>query len=317
MDYTFENMKKWASIGPKNIVGWISEHIAEQDEQYTLVVADAANRIGIQEFLQKHPDKFIEVGIAETNLVGVAAAMAQEGYHVAAVAYAPFITARVLDAVRVNMGYMKAPVVLIGLGAALCSGDLGATHTSFEDIANMRDIPEMVVISPADCTETVKAYEAAITCGKPVYLRLTAGIGQQMVYHDDYDYQIGKSVTLKEGTDIAFITTGTITYQVMQAVNMIEEQGISCKVINMHTIKPLDIDSIKALQGMKKIYTVEEHNIIGGLGSAVAEVLAEMDNMPRLRRIGIQDRFFKANTIDKLWEEAGLTPKQIADQVLN
>jgi transketolase len=309
--YTEENIKKWNTLGMKGIVGWIANELASKDTSFTFVYADVARRISIEELEKTYPDQCIEVGIAEQNQVGVAAAMALEGFNVFAIAYAPFITARVLDQVRVNLGYMKSPVKLIGLGAGLSAGDLGATHTALEDIANMRGIPNIYVISPADCTECVKVFEAISQTNKPAYIRLTIGYGDQQIYMKDYKFEIGKAIILNEGSDLAIISTGTVTYQALKAVEQLHKKGITCKLINMHTIKPLDTAILDTIIHYKAIITIEEHSIIGGLGSAVAEFLSSYAQHAPLYRLGINDEYFYADTGLKLMEKAGLTSERI------
>jgi transketolase len=218
IEYTKENLEKWKILGIKNIVGWIANELAAEYPAFTLIYADVGKRIAIEGLEKKYPAQFMEVGIAEQNQIGIASAMALEGFNVFAVAYAPFITARVLDHVRVNLGYMKSPVKLVGLGAGLSAGDLGATHTALEDIANMRGIPNICVVSPADCTECVKIFDAVIRKHVPVYIRLTMNYEIQQIYTEDYEFKIGKAIILHEGRDLALITTGTITYQAIQAV---------------------------------------------------------------------------------------------------
>ncbi len=316
IQYSFDNIRKWSEIGPRNIVGEASKMLAEQDKKFTLIFADCANRVGIQQLLDEHPEKCIEAGIAEQNQIGIASAMANEGFHVFAVAYAPFITARVMDHIRVNMGYMQAPLKIIGLSAGFAAGDLGATHTALEDIADLRTIPNIVVICPADCTEIVKTMEAVADFNRPVYIRLTAGVSTQQIFTDNYDFEIGRAITLVEGTDVAIFSTGAITYQALEAAKLLKAKGISCKVVNMHTIKPLDEEALRSAIHYKIIVTIEEHSIIGGLGGAVAEYLSIFKTHSPLLRIGVDDEFFCADLPEKLMERSGLMPENIARRIL-
>jgi transketolase len=316
IEYSAENIKKWNTLGMKNIVGWIANELASVDTSFILVYADIARRISIEKLETTYPLQCMEVGIAEQNQVGVAAAMALEGFNVFAVALAPFITARVLDQIRVNLGYMKSPVKLIGLGAGLSSGDLGATHTALEDIANMRGLPNICVISPADCTECVKVFEAVSQINTPVYIRLTIGYGDQQIYGHDYNFETGKAIVLHEGLDLAVISTGTVTYQALNAIKNLSNKGIVCKLINMHTIKPLDTEILNTIVHYRAIVTIEEHNIIGGLGSAVAEYLASYAKHAPLYRLGINDEYFYADTGLNLMEKAGLTSEKIEQIII-
>jgi transketolase len=316
IEYTEENIKQWNALGIKKTIGLILNELADYDTSFTLIYADVARRIAIEELEKKHPSQCMEVGIAEQTQVGVATAMALEGFNVFAIAYAPFITARILDQIRVNLGYMKAPVKLIGLGAGLSAGDLGATHTALEDIANMRGIPNMCVVSPADCTECVKIFEAATKLNNPLYIRLTIGEGVQQIYNNDYAFEIGKAVLLKEGTDLAVISNGTVTYQALRAIENLEKQGIFCTLINMHTIKPLDTEILNKIIHYKAIVTIEEHSIIGGLGTAVAEFLSSHSFHASLHRLGINDEYFSADIGAKLMEKACLTSDKIKQSLM-
>jgi len=310
-----DDIDYFAEKGCRAAVGIASMLLAEKDADFMLMYADIGCRFSADVVLEKYPNKCIQSGIAEQNMIGVAAAMANEGFHVFAVAYGPFITARVLDQIRVNLGIMESPVILIGLGAGLIMSDLGPSSTALEDIAHIRSIPNITVISPADSLETIKAMQALADYNKPTYLRITASLNSQIVYPNDYEFVIGKAIQLKEGSNTAIIATGTIIYQCLEAAKILDEIGISCSVINMHTIKPLDVSALDKLMDYKAIFTIEEHNIIGGLGGAVAEYFAEKKCSPQLKRIGISDEFFNADSYSVIIERYGLSAKMIAQQI--
>ena len=191
-------------------------------------------------------------GIAEQNMIGIAAGFASEGFIPFASTYATFASMRCADQVRVNMGYMKLGVKLIGLTAGLSVGILGATHMSIEDIAVIRSIPNITILSPADCTETIKAILAASENRDPTYIRLTGGMPSPIVYSEDYNFSIGKMITLRDGNDVVVFATGTMVYNSIKASELLEKQGISVKVIDVHTIKPLDKETI--IQNCKPIW---------------------------------------------------------------
>jgi transketolase len=194
---------------------------------------------------------------------------------------------------------------------------LGYTHSCIEDLSIMRSIPGITVLSPADCTETAKAINAALECNGPVYIRLTGGGSNPAVYKDDYAYKIGKAIKLKEGNDVSLIATGTMVYACLDVASKLEEQGISTEVIDMHTIKPIDDEMIKAICGYAKlVVTVEEHSIIGGLGSAVSEVKTAISNAPPHLILGLPDQYGKSNDYIKLLDEAGLSVHGIMKSVL-
>lgn len=300
---------------PKDLVGIVSKRIAQVNDKYLLLYSDCGKRINIEAFEKLYPKAACEMGIAEQNQICVAAGLADSGYNVFATAYAPFITARVLDQVRAFLGYMQSPVKLIGLSSGLALGDLGATHTALEDVANMRCIPNIVVISPADSLEMIKAMEALVNYNGSAYLRLTEPFSDDRVYKEDYEFVIGKSVVLKEGTDVAFIACGTVLTEVLNATVVLEKKGISCEVINMHTIKPLDVEALQKVRNRRLIVTVEEHSVIGGLGSAVGEYLASLETHAPLIRIGVEDRYFCADFPKNLREKAGLLSDNIVQKI--
>ncbi len=302
----------------KNTVGITANEIASQDTAFCLVYADCANRIGMETLKEQHPEMCYEMGISEQNQLMVATALAQEGFDVFAVAYAPFITARVLDQIRANLGYMQSPVKLIGLSAGFAASDLGATHTALEDIANLRCIPNMTVICPADCEEMAKAMAEVAHWRTPVYIRMTSALeGCERVLPTHSEFTVGKANVLREGKDIALIGCGTVLSEVLKAAEQLETQGISCKVINMHTIKPLDKLELQALCHMRLIVTVEEHSILGGLGGTVAEFFSSMKCHAPLLRLGVPDEYYKADIPLKEMEKARLLHPQICEQILN
>lgn len=317
ISFTTGNIRIWARLGSCGAFGMAALELPDLDDSIVMLTADLCTYSGLDRFKEKFPDRLYNLGIAEQNLVGVAAGMAKEGFNAFATTYATFAATRCCDQVRVNMGYMKLGVKLVGLTSGLSVGILGATHMSLEDIAIMRSIPNITILSPADCTETVKATLAASEFEGPVYLRLSGVMGNPIVYREDYEYEIGKAITLKEGTDISIIATGTMVHYSLKAAEVLEDQGISCQVVNMHTIKPIDQDAIIKACNNKLIITVEEHSVIGGLGSAVAECLTGKISRPPQLMIGISDEFKHAGTYDYLLEQYGLTTEKIAKSIIN
>jgi len=313
------NLRTWSMLGPCGAFGTAMLDLADSGTDCAVVTADLRFYSGLERFAHNHPEQCYNVGIAEQNLVGVAAGMAKEGSKVFATTYATFASTRCLDQVRVNMGYMKLPVKLVGLTSGLSVGILGATHMSCEDLAIMRTIPNMVVLSPADCLEVIKATQAAAKIDAPVYLRLPGGVNNPVVYKEDYDFEIGKSIELREGADIYIVATGAMVAVALSAADLLEaEQGYKVGVLNMHTIKPLDRAAIKKIvaKDCRLLVSLEEHSVIGGLGSALAETLTEEAALGcALLKIGIQDAFPKAAPYADLLETCGLTPEKIAAQV--
>lgn len=314
--FTSANIRTWSMLGSCGAFGMAALELPEIDDKIVILTADLCTFSGLERFRGKFPDRLYNVGIAEQNMVGVAAGLTKEGFNAFATTYATFASTRSCDPVRVNMGYMGFGIKLVGLTAGLSVGILGATHMSVEDVAIMRSIPNITVISPADCTETVKATLAAAQQDGPVYLRLTGGMNNPVVYKEDYDFQIGKAITLREGDDIAIIASGSMVYQSLEAAKILEKQGLSASVIDMHTIKPLDTAVLdRAFVRSKLIVTVEEHSVIGGLGGAVAEYKSKQKNTPVQLTIGIEDYFPHAAEYGFLLEECGLTAPQIAQKI--
>ena len=292
----------------------ISELAKERDE-FFVMSADLGNSSGLAKFQGQFPNRFINLGIAEQNMVGVAGGMAKDGTPIFATSFAPFIAMRACEQVRMNMGYMQLNIKAVALGAGLIMAQLGNSHFGLEDVAVMCVIQNIAVVSPTDCVEIVKAVSSIADYKGPVYLRLTGGINNPIVYSADYDFTIGQAITLREGTDVAIVAAGTMVHQSLMAADVLAAQGITATVIDMHTIKPLDTAAIDSLLAHKLIATVEEHSVIGGLGSAVAEYLAPLKQRPPQLIIGINDTYPHTGSYEYLLKECGLTAEQIADKI--
>ncbi len=289
--------------------------LAAQNPNIVVLSSDMSTPAGLDKFKKTYPDRFFNVGIAEQNLVGMAAGMASEGWIPIIVAQACFVTMRAFEQIRQFCGYMRFPIIIAGYGAGFCLQFMGNTHFSTEDIGILRTIPSITIVSPADAAEAAKALEAAIENKRPLYLRLTGKMGCPIIYREEYDFTIGKGVVLKDGSDIQIITNGCVVDASLKAAQMLDEQNTSTAVINMHTVKPLDTTLINPKA--KLIVTVEEHNVINGLGSAVADYLAEKNIQVPLLKLGVQDKFSSVGDYQFLLEQHGLTPKHITESILN
>ena len=315
MKYTTAMMRMWSRLGPSGSLGAAAMELGSQYEKTVFLTADMTFAAGLERFRSKYPDRIYDMGISEQNMVGTAAGLASEGYQPFAVTYATFHAARSLDQIKMNLGYMKLPVKLIGLNAGFAAGILGPTHMALEDLAAMRSIPNMTIVAPADMTEVVKTIVATAEYDRPMYIRLTGEMNQPSIYTEDYEFAIGKSVVLKEGTDLAIVASGTVVYNSLQAANELEKMGISLKVINMHTLKPLDTEILDSIMACKMIVTVEEHNVLGGLGSAVAEYMIEKKDAPQLFRIGVNDRYPHAGSYAALLKDSGLDTNSLTERI--
>lgn len=277
--------------------------------------ADMSTPAGLDKFKTSYPDHFINVGIAEQNMIGLAAGLADEGFKVVCVAQACFLTMRCFEQVRQFAGYVGIPIVLVGIGSGLSLQYMGNTHYALEDIALMRTIPHMRVIAPCDSLESVKAFECAINENCATYIRLFGGTGIPAVHQGDISFECGKAISLKEGNDATIISTGSMVRQCLQAADLLKENGISCGVVDMHTIKPLDVSAIMRHRG-KPVVVVEEHRMTGGLGSAVADILCVPGKPTPLLRICVDDEYPMPGSYNYMLKRAGLDAEGIASKII-
>ena len=310
------NIKVWSTIGARATIGIAALELAKEIENLMVLTCDVSTSAGLDRYRKTYPDKYLDLGIAEQNLIGVAAGLASENFNVITTTFAPFQTMRCCEQIKVNLGYMKQKICMVGIASGLVLGNLGFTHCCIEDIGILRSIPGMIIVSPADSLETVKALEAAVKSKNPTYLRLTGGSNNPIVYDKDYEFKIGKSITLKEGKDITIFSSGAMVYQSLQAAKILESKKISTKVVNMHTIKPIDESAIKEACGSSLIVSLEEHNIIGGLGSAIAEYKSSLKQSPQQLFLGIKDIYSKGGSYNFLKEKHRLTPEKIVEDIL-
>ncbi len=288
--------------------------LAEFGANTNIVVLDADLSASTKTamFQKAYPERFFNVGIAEGNMMSVAAGIASTGKTVFASSFAMFAAGRAFEQVRNSIGYTNLNVKIGATHAGISVGEDGASHQCLEDIALMRSIPNMVIINPADDREAFAAVKAAIDYEGPVYMRF-GRLAVDDVNGDDYKFELGKGVELKDGNDVTIVATGLMVGMALEAAGMLKEEGISARVVNIHTIKPIDKDIIiKASKETGAIVTCEEHYIMGGLGSAVAEVVCE--NAPCPVKIIGTDRFGKSGKPAELFEEYGLTPQNIVEK---
>ncbi|MBQ2686842.1 MAG: transketolase family protein [Clostridia bacterium] len=282
---------------------------AERD--FNVLTADLADSVRVEWFKKEYPDRFYECGIAEANMIGVAAGIASTGKKAVVSGFAMFVAGRAYDQIRNSVAYSALPVVIGATHAGISVGEDGPTHQCCEDIALMRVIPGMTVLSPSDAKETALCVRAAMDHNSPVYIRLSRYPVEDTT-PDDYTFEIGKGVVLKDGTDVTIVATGITVEQAVAAGKLLEEKGISAAVINIHTIKPLDAELIgEYAKKTGKIITVEEHSVIGGLGSAVAEALSESGCGAKLCRMGLNDTFGTSGKAADVIEYFGLTAPHI------
>ena len=292
------------------------EALAALGEKYDFLVLDAdlaaATKTGM--FKKKFPERFFDCGIAEGNMVSVAAGIATTGMKVFATSFAMFAAGRAYEQIRNSIGYPHLNVNIVGTHASITVGEDGATHQCSEDLALMRTIPGMSVICPADATEAYAAVEAVLNHDGPCYLRFgrfaVPDLTPELV--PDYKFEIGKGVTYREGKDVTIVANGFMVHLAVEAAELLKAEGIDAGVINMHSVKPIDKELlIKAAKATGAIVTAEEHSIIGGLGAAVCEALSESCPVP-VMRVGVEDTFGRSGKVPELLEMYGLTSANIA-----
>ena len=293
-------------------------------EFYEIVAADPkvsilTGDIGFGVFdrlISDFPDSFLNMGVAEANMMGAAAGLALEGQRPFVYTIVPFLTMRTFEQIRNDVCIQNLPVKIVGVGGGLAYGPMGPTHHSIVDMSILRSLPNMTVMSPCDPVESRQVTRAAYEHQGPVYIRL--GRNREPVLHtSNHDFQIGRAVEMLPGTDATIVSTGAVTKIALEAAHQLAEDGVSTRVINMHTVKPIDSDILLlAAEETRAMVSVEEHNVIGGLGSAVAEVLAEGGGHIPFKRIGIPDTFcYGVGSQEFMLERHGVSARSIADSV--
>jgi transketolase len=293
--------------------------LGDTDPRIVMLSGDIGNRL-FDKFKDKHPLRFMNCGVAEQNMMGVAAGMAMSGLRPIAYTITPFVTTRCLEQIRTDACYHEAPVTIVAVGAGMSYSGLGPSHHSCEDIALLRALPNMVVICPGDAWEVRAALRAVMQQNKPAYIRMGKK-GEPTIHKGVPEgFAIGKAITIEDGEDVCLLSTGNMLPEVVEAAHLLKAKGVAAKVVSFHTVKPLDEDCLRdAFKRFKLVATIEEHSLIGGFGSAVAEWT--IDNVVRPRqflRFGTPDAFFKLSGEQEFArEKLGLTGHQIADKILH
>jgi transketolase len=293
--------------------------LAAEDQRVVLLSGDIGNRL-FDDYKVRAPGRFFNCGVAEANMISVAAGMALCGLRPVAYTITPFVTTRCLEQIRVDVCYHHVPVIIVGTGSGLSYASLGATHHSCEDIAFLRSLPHMTVVCPGDSVEVRQALRAALASDEPVYIRLGKK-GEPVVHQQPPPFVIGKGIVLRPGTEVCLLSTGNVLPVALRAAEALGAQGVSAEVVSFHTVKPLDETLLaEAFARFEAVVTVEEHSLIGGLGGAVAEWLVDRDppgRKARLLRIGTADAFLhEAGDQEYARRCFGLTPEAIAERVL-
>ena len=274
--------------------------------------ADTQDLLGIRPFIERHPERFIEVGIAEQNAIGIASGLATTGLRPYVCGYAPFLTARSMEQVRNDLAYANQRVVIGAAASGISLGVAGGTHHALEDIALMRSFPNMTVIVPADVDEAYKATLATLDIDGPVYMRLGGRVEEPPVSDPDAPFRLGKAATLRQGNDVAIIACGVLVDMAVRASDALRAEGIHARVLNVHTIKPFDREAVLAAAAETgAVVTAEEHHLVGGLGGAVADLLAQ-EHPTRMRMVGMPDVFASIGPTTPLRAKYGMSAEGVA-----
>lgn len=292
--------------------------LGDQYPELVMMAGDIGNRL-FDRFKEKHPTRFYNCGVAEANMTGVASGLAASGLRPITYTITPFNTVRCLEQIRLDVCYPNLPVIVVGTGAGLSYAGLGATHHSMEDIAILRTLPNMHVVCPADSVEVRLAVKDALRLGRPTYIRLGKK-GEPLVHQADPVFEIGRGIVMREGSDVAILSVGTMLDAALKSADQLQQAGVSTKVISLHTVKPLDDQLLGTLFAEQKlVVVVEEHGLTGGAGSAVLEWgNARRVALDKLICIGAPDRFLSAcGDQDQARAMYGLVPEQIARRILD
>lgn len=266
--------------------------MADRDERVCLIVGDLGYSV-IEEFANKHPDQFVNAGVSEQNMIGLAAGMAMTGKVVFTYSIGNFGTLRCLEQIRNDVCYHRANVKVVAVGGGLAYGNLGVTHHASEDVAIMRALPNMTVVAPGDPVEARLATRAVVALDGPAYLRLGKA-GEPLVHETEPDFALGRAITLRDGRDVTLIASGGMLATASKVAAKLAGQGVDVRLVSLHTIKPLDRDAVaRAASETRYVFTLEEHSVEGGLGGAVAEVMAEFESGAPLKRLGLRPEFNK------------------------
>lgn len=313
-----KKIKILSRMGQRAVFGIEMLKYAEVNDRLMVLTADVSIPAGLDRYRHSYPDKFLDVGIAEQNMIGIAAGLSSEEFDVFTTTYAPFHTLRCLEQIRMDIGEMKQKVCMVGLSSGIVLGMIGNMHCSMEDIAVIRAIPNITIVSPADSLELVKVLKESFEYPHSLYIRLTAGAPSPIIYTKDYHFEIGKSNVLKNGSDIVIFGIGSILAECLKAANFLEREGISTEVVNMHTINPIDLEKLQdSCETKKLIVTVEEHSIVGGFGSSVAEGISMNKNKPPHLIIGLPHHYNESGIYEEMLKFYQLDGFSIANKIKN
>jgi len=318
IEFNAKNIKRWMMMGTRNAFGSFLTEVAADHPELFAMTADFTKSTGLLKFKELYPQRFLSTGIAEQNMIALASGLASEGRNVFACSFASFVTTRCYEQIKVNLGYMRHNVKVVGIASGLGVSYQGNTHYGLDDVSLMRTIPNMTIVVPSDCTEVAKAVLAFSEYDAPAYLRLVGEGFVPVVNADDYTFEIGKGIRKREGKDVLIIANGTMVSQSLKAAEKLSEIGIEATVVNMHTVKPFDTGIIdENILSKRLVVSIEEGQVNGGLGSAVAEYVSSLGNAPKMIRLGVRDVFPHAGSYSYLLEQCGLSVERIVNEISN
>ncbi|MDD6267238.1 MAG: transketolase C-terminal domain-containing protein [Clostridium sp.] len=315
MDLTKDN-RMLSLLGQRGTFGTALYEMAKENENIVALSADLTRTSGLERFARNYQERFYNVGIAEANAVGMAAGLADKAKIPFVTTFSNFATLRANEFVRHFMAYMNCNVKLVGLGSGFAMELFGNTHYGLEDIAAVRSMPNIQILSPCDCMEVVKCVEYCVKHKGPIYLRLSGKAGNPIVNRKDYFFETGKGIVLTDGDDAVIYATGSMVSIALEAAKQLVDQNLYVKVINIHTIKPIDRELIIKNKDIPVILTIEEHSRIGGLGTAVSEILAETLNHGTVVRLGTGAQYKKAGRYDYMLAQHGLTVENLKRTIM-
>tara|TARA_B100000989_G_scaffold298865_1_gene290587 strand:- start:5746 stop:6720 length:975 start_codon:yes stop_codon:yes gene_type:complete len=306
-------------IGQRAALGTCLFENENNFDNLIVLSADTSTSAGLDKFRKLKSEKYLEMGISEQNMISVAAGLSNENFNVLTTTFSPFQTLRCLEQIKINLGYMKFKVTMVGLASGVSLGTLGYTHCSVEDISVINSIPNINIISPADGLETYKAVLACLECKVSSYIRLTGSAPNPKVYKEDYDFEIGKSKLIKhfEG-DFCIISTGSMVSISLLGAEILYNEGVKCDLYNFHTIRPLDkINLKKIFEKYKKVFVVEEHNTNNGLGSIIVNEMIEQKKFVEIHKIGLPHNYDKSGEYNDILDYYELNPNGLARKIKN
>ncbi len=306
----------YSSIGMRASFGMIMLELVKKDKNLMVLTSDVSTSAGLDRFRNQHKENYLEIGISEQNMIGVAAGLSNDGFKVFTSTFSPFQTLRCLEQIKVNLGYMNIKICMVGLASGLVLGNLGYTHCSVEDVGALRSIPNIDILTPCDGLELEKCLTAFNKSNNSMYIRLTGSSPLKKIYNENYNFKIGEPKKIKDGKKIILFSSGAIINEVLIANEILRKKNIFPTIINVHSLKPINKKNVlNFLKGHKYVVTIEEHNIIGGLGSVISEIISETDRSHKLYRLGVKDTYSKSGSYDYLKKLHGIDSVSIAKKV--